>query len=125
MAVSVIAKFIADEWFKIMAILCFLLLVASLTIDLKVDNGIVGLFALSGMIWGIGEMACRPFVSRMAPHPFELGSVIISGRPRRMNKTGFVLFVLAIIVAILGCLRAWPFVLPMIDVILSPNTLNR
>jgi hypothetical protein len=122
-AVSVIAKFIADEWFKIMAILCFLLLAASLTLDLKVDNGIVGLFALSGMIWGIGEMACRPFVSRMAPHPYQFGSVVISGRPRRMNKTGFVLFVLSIIVAILGCLRAWPLVLPMIEVVLHPNTL--
>lgn len=40
-----------------------------------------------------------------------------------MNKTGFVLFVLSIIVAILGCLRAWPLVLPMIEVVLHPNTL--
>lgn len=60
MAVSVIAKFIADEWFKIMAILCFLLLAASLTLDLKVDNGIVGLFALSGMIWGSARWLAAP-----------------------------------------------------------------
>lgn len=114
MAVSVVAKFIADEWFKIMAILCFVVLVVSMTVDLKVDNAVVGLFSLSGLLWGIGEMACRPFVSGIAPHPYQLGSVIISGRPRRMNKTGFVLFLIALLVAILGCLKAYPLVVSII-----------
>ncbi|MFF3703918.1 MULTISPECIES: hypothetical protein [Pseudomonas] len=114
MAVSVVAKFIADEWFKIMAILCFVVLVVSMTVDLKVDNAVVGLFSLSGLLWGIGEMACRPFVSGIAPHPYQLGSVIISGRPRRMNKTGFVLFLISLLVAILGCLKAYPLVVSII-----------
>lgn len=116
MGLSVVAKFIADEWFKIMAILCFLLLVASITVDLKIDNGLVGLFSLAGLLWGIGEMACRPLVSGMAPHPYQLGSVIISGRPRRLNKTGIVLFLIAFAVAILGCIRAYPFVISMLNV---------
>ncbi|MCF7557779.1 hypothetical protein [Pseudomonas petrae] len=115
MAVSVVAKFIADEWFKIMTILCFVLFVVSITIDLKVDNGLVSLFSLAGLLWGIGEMACRPFVSGMAPHPYQLGSVIISGRPRRLNKSGFFLFLLAIVVSILGCIRAYPFIISMLD----------
>lgn len=115
MGLSVVAKFIADEWFKIMAILCFLLLLASLTIDLKIDNGLVGLFSLAGLLWGIGEMACRPFVSGMAPHPYQLGSIIISGRPRRLNKTGFFLFTLSVLVTLIGCIRAYPFVVSMIE----------
>jgi hypothetical protein len=115
LGLSVVAKFIADEWFKIMAILCFLLLLASLTIDLKIDNGLVGLFSLAGLLWGIGEMACRPFVSGMAPHPYQLGSIIISGRPRRLNKTGFFLFTLSVLVTLIGCIRAYPFVVSMIE----------
>ncbi|MQA53706.1 hypothetical protein [Pseudomonas piscis] len=114
MAVSVVAKFIADEWFKIMAILCFVVLVVSMTVDLKVDNALVGLFSLSGLLWGIGEMACRPFVSGIAPHPYQLGSIHISGRPRRVNKTGIFLFLLAILIAILGCLKAYPLVVSVI-----------
>lgn len=119
MGVSVVAKFIADEWFKIMAILCFLLLVASLTIDLKIDNVLVALFSLTGLLWGIGEMACRPFVSGMAPHPYQLGSVIISGRPRRLNIAGFVLFALSVFVGLIGCIRAYPFVVSMVQSVIN------
>lgn len=115
MGLSVVAKFIADEWFKIMAILCFLLLFASITVDLKVDNTLVSLFSLAGLLWGIGEMACRPFVSAIGPHPYQLGSVIISGRPRRLKTSGFILFMISIIVAILGCIRAYPFVIAMLN----------
>ncbi len=115
MAVSVVAKFIADEWFKIMAILCFVVLVVSMTVDLKVDNAVVGLFSLSGLLWGIGEMACRPLVSGIAPHPFQLGSVIISGRPRRMSKTGVFLFIISALVAVLGCLKAYPIIVTIVD----------
>ena len=117
MAVSVVAKFIADEWFKIMAILCFVVFVVSMSVDLKVDNALVGLFSLAGLLWGIGEMACRPFISGIAPHPYELGSILISGRPRRVSKTGVFLFLLAFLVAILGCLRAYPLVVSLITAI--------
>ncbi|MFJ7787705.1 hypothetical protein [Pseudomonas sp. NPDC096925] len=110
MAVSVVAKFIADEWFKIMAVLSFVALVLSMTVDLKVDNGVVGLFSLAGLLWGIGEMASRPFVSGIAPHPYQLGSVIISGRPRRVTKSGIAFFVLSALVSLLGGLKAYPLI---------------
>lgn len=117
MAVSVVAKFIADEWFKIMAILCFLVFVVSMTVDLKVDNALVGLFSLAGLLWGIGEMACRPLISGITTHPDVLGPLHFSGRPRRLNKTGVFLFLLAFLVAILGCLRAYPLVVSLISAI--------
>lgn len=117
MAVSVVAKFVADEWFKIMAILCFLIFVASLTVELKVDNVLVGLFSLSGLLWGIGEMACRPYREILVEDYAGPGWGKISGRPRCLNAPGLTLFCISIGVAALGCLRGWPMVSAMISAI--------
>jgi len=110
----VVAKFIADEWFKIMVILCFLLFVMSLTVDLKIDNGLVGLFSLAGLVWGVGEMACRPYREVLMENPIGPGWGKLSGRPRSINLSSVILFVISIAFAALGCLRAWPMVTAMI-----------
>ncbi|WEJ19315.1 hypothetical protein N0B28_13475 [Pseudomonas sp. SD17-1] len=117
MAVSVVAKFIADEWFKIMMILCFVLFVLSLSVDLRVDNGLVCLFSLSGLLWGIGEMACRPYREILVEGLAGPGWGTVSGRPRQLNAAGIVLFLLSFAFAALGCLRGWPIVAAMVAAI--------
>lgn len=114
MAVSVVAKFIADEWFKIMAILCFVLLVVSLTVDLKVENSLVSLFSLAGCLWGIGEMACRPYREVLMENPAGPGWAKLSGRPRRINLAAIVLFGLSLTAASIGGLIAWPMIQALI-----------
>jgi len=117
LAVSVVAKFVADEWFKIMAILCFVIFVVSLTVELRVDNVLVGFFSLSGLLWGIGEMACRPYREILVEDFAGPGWGKLSGRPRRLNAPGLILFVLSVAVAALGCLRGWPMVSAMISAV--------
>lgn len=113
MAVSVLARFIADEWFKIMMILCFLLLVASLTFELQFDNLAVMLLSLAGTLWGIGEMACRPYRETVTYNVIMPGYAKQSGRPRHLNMAGFCLFALALLVAGAGAYRLW-LVLPVL-----------
>ncbi|SDS24982.1 hypothetical protein SAMN05216198_1536 [Halopseudomonas litoralis] len=113
MAVSVLARFIADEWFKIMMILCFLLLVAALTFELQFDNLTVMLLSLAGTLWGIGEMACRPYREIVTQDVILPGYAKMSGRPRRLNMAGFCLFTLALLVAGAGAYRLW-LILPLL-----------
>lgn len=107
MAVSVMARFIADEWFKIMMILCFLLLVAALTFELQFDNLTVALLSVAGILWGLGEMACRPYREIVTQDVILPGYAKLSGRPRRLNVAGFCLFTLSLMATGAGLYRLW------------------
>ncbi|QJD58170.1 hypothetical protein HG264_04185 [Pseudomonas sp. gcc21] len=114
MAVSVLARFIADEWFKIMMILCFLLLFAALTFELQFDNLTVILLSLAGTLWGIGEMACRPYREIITQDTVLPGYAKISGRPRQLNVAAFCLFSIAVVVAAMGIYRLW-LLIPVLE----------
>ncbi|WP_296276615.1 hypothetical protein [Pseudomonas sp. UBA7530] len=114
MAVSVIAKFIADEWFKIMAILCFLVLIAGLTMELKVDNLVVVLASLAGVFYGLAEMAFRPYREEIVRNPFHGGYAKLSGRPRRINASGCMLTAIAFAWMCAAIWRGWVVFAPPI-----------
>lgn len=106
MAVSVVAKFVADEWFKIMAILSFLLLVAAITVDLKVDNPMIALASAAGLFLGLAEMAFRPYRVRLIPNP-DGGVLKAYGRPRQLNVSGCLLMIAALLFAAAAAYRGW------------------
>lgn len=116
MAVSVLARFIADEWFKIMMILCFLLLMAALTFELQFDNLTVALLSLAGILWGIGEMACRPYREVVTQDTILPGYAKLSGRPRHLSVAGSCLFALSLMTAGAGLYRLW-LLLPQLLVV--------
>ncbi|WP_313278147.1 hypothetical protein [Stutzerimonas balearica] len=107
MAVSVIAKFIADEWFKIMAILCFVVLMAALTLELKIDNILVALLACAGIFFGLAEMAFRPYREEIIEHPYGVGLAKLTGRPRRVNASGCILVAISCVLVAAGAWRGW------------------
>lgn len=92
MALSVVAKFIADEWFKLMAVIAFFFLALSLTVELKVDNLLITFLSAGLMFYGFAEMAFRPFRTRLVQYDFGIGK--ISGRPKVVNPSGVVLMVI-------------------------------
>ncbi len=94
-----------------MVILCFLLLMAALTVDLKVDNSVVALFSAAGVFYGLAEMACRPFQTRIVAGPPGLGWGKVYGRPRHLNGSGVFLFCIAATFAGFGFWRLWNLLL--------------
>lgn len=104
---NLVGKLLIDEWFKMIAFGGFVLMVLSLTIKLQVDNPIVFCLGLTLLFCGVAEMAMRPYQQAIAYDALDRPVGTISGRMRKVNTPGIILYLLAAFSAIGLLARAW------------------
>ncbi len=104
---NLVGKLIIDEWYKMLTLAGFAVLILALTVDLKVDNSVVALFSLSALLIGIGELANHRYVSVIQQNPFGLGAMTAHGRPRRVKPMGVVFWIAGLVTLALGIYRAF------------------
>jgi len=104
---SLVGKLLIDEWFKMIAFGGFVLVVLSLTIKLQVDNPLALGMGFALLFAGVAEMAMRPYQESVALDARDRPMWSISGRPRRVNAPGIIMYALALVSVACVIARAW------------------
>lgn len=94
---SLIGKFLVDEWFKMFALLGFVMLLLSLTVKLQIDNLLVTLMGATFLFIGVAEMAMRPYQEALKLDAMGQPIYKVSGRMRKRTAPGIILYGIAII----------------------------
>lgn len=104
---NLVGKLIIDEWYKMLTLAGFAVLVLSLTIELQVDNAMVSLFSLAALLIGIAELANHRYITALGPNPYGPGGMVVKGRPRRMTPIGGAFWVAGVIALGFAVYRAF------------------
>lgn len=104
---NLVGKLLIDEWFKMIALLGFVLVILSLTVELQIDNPAVVFVGAGLFCMGVAEMAMRPYQEQIALDAYNQPQMKISGRMRRINTPGVIFYVLATLSGAGAIARAW------------------
>lgn len=102
---NLVGKFLIDEWFKMFALLGFVMLLLSLTVKLQIDNLLVTLVGSALLFIGVAEMAMRPYQEILRLDGYGQPNYKISGRIRKVTTPGIILHGFAIIVFLAAIYR--------------------
>ncbi|MGE8519720.1 MAG: hypothetical protein ACN6OK_05700 [Alcaligenes faecalis] len=104
---NLVGKLLIDEWFKMIAFGGFVLLVLSLTIKLQVDNLLILCVGLALLFMGVAEMAMRPYREKIIFDNLNRPAGKISGRMRRTNASGVIMYIIATLSVASAIARGW------------------
>ena len=98
-----------DYWYKALVVLSALLLVISLTVDLKgVENSIAQLISLGALFLGIGEWVNHPLQTKiMAPNAYTLGGGLITSYNRSPCLLGSLFDIFGFIIICVGVYKLY------------------